>query len=231
MDAVKMYGSKGFRHQRPLVLEVRDELERMILQGEVPAGERLNEHSLAAQMGVSCAPVRDAARSLERDGLVTTVANQGVFVRKLSIEDALELYDLRAMGAGMLCARVAAGSCAETRADLREQVVRMADVIDAGDEDIYFTENLAFHDWIANAAGTQRAAEIYTALGKEVRLLRLRVLTGQQSLLVSHAEHDRIVTVIEKGDVEAARHEGSQHHLNGKAHLLDLLERSPVETD
>ncbi len=63
--------------------------------------------TLAEQLGVSRGPVREAARSLERRGLVTAVANQGVFVRKLSIDEALELYDLRAMIAGYLCARVA----------------------------------------------------------------------------------------------------------------------------
>ncbi|MEQ8367094.1 MAG: GntR family transcriptional regulator [Roseicyclus sp.] len=56
--------------QRSLVGEVRDELERMILAGELETGERLNEISLAGQLGVSRGPVREAARSLEREGLV-----------------------------------------------------------------------------------------------------------------------------------------------------------------
>lgn len=211
------------RRQRPLVLEVRDELERMILGGEVAAGERLNEHRLAAQMGVSRGPVREAARSLEREGLVTTVANQGVFVRKLSTEDALELYDLRAMISGYLCARVAEHADTATRKELRSRVGRMNDAIETGNEDAYFAENLAFHDRIAEAADTQRASALYVALGKEVRLLRLRVLSGTDALKVSNAEHDRIVTAIENGDVEAARHEGSHHHLNGKKRLLETL--------
>ena len=84
------------RRQRTLVLDVRDELERMILDGEFKSGERLDENGLARQLGVSRGPVREAARSLEREGLVDAVANQGVFVRQLAIEDALELYDLRA---------------------------------------------------------------------------------------------------------------------------------------
>ena len=211
------------RRKRPLVLEVRDELERMILGGEVPAGERLNENVLAAQMGVSRGPVREAARSLERDGLVTTVANQGVFVRKLSIEDALELYDLRAMLAGYLCARVAQNADQATRDDLRARVNRMAEAIDAGDESTYFTENLAFHDCIAESADTTRSAALYIALGKEVRLFRLRVLSGFKSLVVSNAEHDRIVTAIERQDADAAHIAGQDHHRNGRKRLLETL--------
>lgn len=230
ISATNLRESAGFRRQRPLVLEVRDELERLILEGEVPGGERLNEHSLAAQMGVSRAPVREAARSLERDGLVTTVAKKGVFVRKLSVEGALEIYDLRAMLAGMLCARVAKRRDPEVIASLRAHVARMSEAIGARNEDAYFAENLAFHDWIAEAADTKRTAGLYIALGKEARLFRHRILTGQQSLRISNAEHELIVTAIESGNVDAARDAGSMHHLNGKARLLDLQKRSSAET-
>lgn len=209
--------------QRSLVLEVRDALEGMILRGEVPAGERLNEISLAERMGVSRGPVREAARSLEREGLVKTIANQGVFVRKLSIEDALELYDLRAGIAGYLCARAAEVATDRDKSDLRDFVHRMEAAAQAGDDTRYFELNLAFHDRVAVASGASRSRELYASLGKEVRLLRLRVLTGGESLTRSNSEHDRIVTAIEDGDRAVAEKEGSEHHINGKFRLMATL--------
>ena len=216
---------KTFRklRQRSLVVEVRDALERMILQGEVEAGSRLNEMSLAEQLGVSRGPVREAARSLEREGLVTTVANQGVYVRKLSLEDALELYDLRAMIAGHLCAAAAQDAPADAKAELRDYVERMDDAIVEADEARYFDLNLAFHDRIAEASGLTRSKELYGSLGKEVRLMRLRVLSGEAALKLSNVEHDEIVAAIELGDVDQARAAGAQHHMNGKARLLETL--------
>ena len=211
------------RRQRSLVLEVREELERMILDGEVQAGERLNEISLADQMGVSRGPVREAARSLEREGLVTTVANQGVFVRKLAIEDVLELYDLRAMIAGYLCGLAAERAEPSVIAALHEAVAEMNSAATNISETRYFELNLDFHDRIAKAARAHRARALYTSLGKEVRLMRIRVLTGQESLTTSNLEHARIVSAIERGDSEAARHEGAQHHVNGKKRLLETL--------
>ena len=92
---VKQYMRQGIERQRPLTLEVRDELERMILDGEVAAGERLNELTLAEQMGVSRGPVREAARLLENSGLVTYLPNRGFFVRKFSAEELDNLYELR----------------------------------------------------------------------------------------------------------------------------------------
>lgn len=207
--------------QRSLVGEVRDEIERMILHGEMQAGERLNEIGLAEQLGVSRGPVREAARSLEQQGLVTTVTNQGVFVRKLSLQEALELYDLRALVAGHLCACVAERATAEELAKLRHYVDRMDRAISDRDENRYFELNLAFHDQVAIASGASRSRVLYTSLGKEVRLLRMRVLTGDASLTLSNAEHDRIVTALERKDPDAARDAGAQHHINAKARLLE----------
>ena len=222
------------RRQRPLVLEVRDELERMILNGAIPGGERLNENTLAEQMGVSRGPVREAARSLEREGLVETVANQGVFVRKLSVEEALELYNLRALIAGYLCAQLSEIADPAIIRELRAFVSDMDAAIAAGDEQRYFETNLAFHDWIAAASGRTRAQTLYAALVKEVRLLRLRVLTGEASLRLSNAEHQRIVDAIESGDPDRAHEEGARHHSNGKKRLLETLSRdeeAPGESD
>jgi DNA-binding GntR family transcriptional regulator len=215
----------ALRRQRPLVLEVRDELERMILHGDIAPGDRLNEYALAEQLGVSRAPVREAARSLEREGLVTAVANEGVYVRKLGLEDALQLYDLRALMAGHLCAVLASHADAAIKAELRGCVAHMDSLIASGDEPGYFELNLAFHDRIAEAAGpnADRARALYIAFGKEVRLLRRRVLDGAASLTQSNEEHDRIVAAIEAGDVEGARKAGAWHHENGKKRLLDRL--------
>lgn len=211
------------RRQRPLVVEVRDELERMILLGEIAAGERLNEALLAEQLGVSRGPVREAARSLEREGLVEAVANEGVYVRRLSLEDGLELYDLRAMIAGYLCETLAGCADASIKADLQAFLVRMDDAIARDDEAEYFELNLAFHDCIASAAKAPRAHALYAALGKEVRLLRLKVLSGDAALRQSNREHGRIVAAIVAGDGPAARAAGAAHHANGKERLLQRL--------
>ena len=203
--------------------EVRDALESMILSGEVQAGERLNEHLLAEQMGVSRGPVREAARALERDGLLTSVINRGVFVRNLSVDEALELYELRALIAGHLCALVAETADYSVKSELRAFIERMESAALAGDEENYFAENLAFHHHIAVASGARRSADLYTSLGKEVRLMRCRVLRGKESLEFSNTEHKRIVAAIEAGDCEKARNEGMQHHRNGMKRWLETI--------
>jgi len=209
------------RRQRPLVLEVRDELERMILGGQMRAGERLNEYSLAEQMGVSRGPVREAARSLERDGLVTTVSNQGVFVRSFSTQDGLELFDLSAMVAGYVCACSAERAPQETKSELRSFVDRMGKIALAEDEDAYLTANLELQVRIARASGAGRAKTIYIALGKELRLMRQQNLRGKLHLIAAHAEQERVVTAIQHGDATTANQAITQHYLNEKKRLSE----------
>ncbi len=219
----EVHTTRARKQRTTLTCEVREELESMILRGEVEAGQRLNEHLLAEQMGVSRGPVREAARALERDGLLTSVTNRGVFVRKISVENAMELYELRALIAGHLCASLARIADPQVTAELRAFTCQMDDAISAGDDTAYFEKNLAFHHHIAISAGEHRSADLYTSLGKEVRLMRVRVLRGDTSLRFSNTEHKRIVAAIEAGDAERARGEGMLHHRNGRRRWLETL--------
>ena len=66
------------------------------LSGELEPGEKLTEMALAARLGVSRGPLREAFRMLDESGLVRTEKNRGVFVRDLPVEEAIEIFDLRA---------------------------------------------------------------------------------------------------------------------------------------
>src|SRR5688572_719934 len=82
--------------QESLTSLVQREIERRILGGELAPGGKLNEAELAVAMGVSRGPVREAFRALEQAGLVHTQKNRGVFVRQVSLEEANEIYEVRA---------------------------------------------------------------------------------------------------------------------------------------
>src|SRR6516225_1942699 len=75
---------------------VQGELERMILSGELRPGDKLTEMALAARLGVSRGPLREAFRMLDESGLVRTEKNRGVFVRDVPIEEALQIFEVRA---------------------------------------------------------------------------------------------------------------------------------------
>jgi DNA-binding GntR family transcriptional regulator len=77
---------------------VQAEIERLILAGDLAPGAKLTEAMLADRLGVSRGPMREAFRILEEAGLVRLEKNRGVFVRSIPLQEAMEIYDLRADG-------------------------------------------------------------------------------------------------------------------------------------
>jgi DNA-binding GntR family transcriptional regulator len=81
---------------RSLFSLAAEDIERMIINGELQAGDRINESTLAQMFGISRGPIREACRSLEKSSLVRVVANRGVYAREISVEQTAEIYDVRA---------------------------------------------------------------------------------------------------------------------------------------
>jgi DNA-binding GntR family transcriptional regulator len=208
----------------PLPERARLELERRILAGEIAPGTRLAEQALAAELGISRGPLREALRTLEADGLVASGGpNQGFAVRQLSGREIAEIYDMRALVNGFACARLAERRSAAQLAALRARLARMERAIEAGDGRRYYAENLAFHDAVLDFAGHARAAAIDRAMWKEAHLTRRQTLLVAENRRASNAEHAAIVDALEAGDAAAARQLGEAHVLAGKRRWLALL--------
>jgi DNA-binding GntR family transcriptional regulator len=201
---------------RSLASLVAQEIERLILSGALAAGERLNEQALAARLGVSRGPVREAVRGLERTGLVVAVRNQGSFVRQVSAEEALEIYDLRAALTGLACARLAEAATPAQLAALRDLVRRMEEARRAGEARAYYAANLDFHAALLGFGAGPRARRLYEELGNELHLFRRRALVQPENMRESNAEHAAIVKAIAAGDGPAARAAGEAHIAGGK---------------
>ncbi len=199
-----------------LASAVAQELERMILAGSLPAGERINEQHLATRLGVSRGPVREAVRSLERAGLVVAVRNQGSYVRKVSAEEALEIYDLRAAITGIACARLAATATQAQIEELRDLVSAMEAAWQADDAPRYYGLNLDFHAALLRHGAGPRARRVYEDLGNELHLFRRRALVEPENMRESNAEHAAILQAIAAGDAVAARDAGEAHIAGGK---------------
>jgi DNA-binding GntR family transcriptional regulator len=80
--------------RRPLPVQVREAIEEQILTGALREGDQIVEYQIARQMGISQTPVREALRTLERDGLVVTLPHRGTFVRRVTRREAAERYSL-----------------------------------------------------------------------------------------------------------------------------------------
>ena len=206
-----------------LTTVVQQEIERAILQGEYAPGSKLIEAALAERMGVSRGPVREAFRMLEEAGLVRNEKNRGVFVRDIPIEEAVEIFDLRATMDELVGRKLAKHITPVQLKEIKRLVDSMEKAVKAEDARGYHLLNLTFHDRLVEMAGNSKLTAIYRKLIKELSLFRRLNLADGWLMPISANEHRQIIKAIASGDEEAA----------GRAlfdHVMDSKERT-IEND
>jgi phosphonate utilization transcriptional regulator len=203
-----------------LASAAQQEIERMILAGEIAPGAKLTEAWLSERLGISRGPIREAFRMLEEAGLVHQEKNRGVFVRTIPLEEAIEIYDLRAVMDELVGRRLATGISAEQMRRVKLVADQMDQAVRADDVDAYHRLNLQFHDLLLDFAGNQKMATIYRKLVKELALFRRRNLAHRAVLPQSAAEHRQILKAIASGDPELAARAMFLHVTESKERML-----------
>ena len=199
---------------------VQSELERMILSGELAPGAKLTEVALAARLGVSRGPLREAFRMLEEAGLVRTEKNRGVFVRDVPLAEAIEIFDLRATMDELVGRRLAERITPVQLKEVRGLVDQMEQAVKAKDAHHYHLLNLRFHDRLVELAGNAKLTAIYRKLIKELSLFRRLNLADGWLLPVSVGEHRQIVKAIASGDAHAAGRAMFDHAMDSKERTI-----------
>jgi phosphonate utilization transcriptional regulator len=197
-----------------LPMLVQKELERIILAGELGVGAKLNEVALAQRLGVSRGPVREAFRALEESGLVRQEKNRGVFVRQISVEEADEIFEVRAVFDEWAGRRVAQTASLAQVKQLRAIVERMERAAAKSDVDAYHGLNLEFHDRLIAYAGNAKLLATYRRLVNELNLYRRQALAQPGALPFFTREHRNIVAKIASGNAAAAA-KALRHHVMG----------------
>ena len=207
---------------------VQDELERMILAGELAPGSKLTELTIASQLGVSRGPVREAFRMLDEAGLVRTEKNRGVFVRDIAIDEALEIFELRAVMEMYIGRKLAETATAAQVRELRLLVDAMDQACKHDDAQDYHRHNLAFHARLLSLVGNAKFAATYSRLIKELSLIRRKNLT-LESMKIYSREHRQIVKAIAARDSEAAGQALFDHVMNSRERTLQNYAGRAVE--
>ena len=195
---------------------VQSELSRMILAGDLPAGAQLREAEIASMLGVSRGPVREAFRALEESGLVRLEKNRGVFVRQIDIDEADQIFELRAVLDEFAGRRAAQRATPAEAAELRGLVDGMDSAVARGDVDGDHAANIAFHDRIVELAGNAKLTFVYRRLVNELNLHRRASLAQAGILPVSIREHRAIVDHIAAKQPAAAGRALHEHAMSSR---------------
>lgn len=203
---------------------VQLEVERLILSGEFNPNEKLGEGAIAERLNVSRGPVREAFRALSQEGLVRIEKNRGVSVRKVSVEEADEIYELRA-GLDQMIGRLAAARItAEQLQQLHDLVHDMEQAALQRNVDTYYPLNFKFHDLLASFTHNRTLLSTYRRVVKELHLFRRQTLAqAQDSFPTSIREHVEILDALSNRDGDLAARLLYEHAIESQQRLHDIV--------
>ena len=187
------------------------EIEKLIVNGSMVPGQRLDEMVLAKKYGVSRTPVREAIRALTAIGLVQNTGKQGSQVAKLSISMLIEMFELMAVLEGM-CAQLAARRATKNELlEMKKTHQLLEKTFEKGNHKEFYNVNLQFHDQLYNASHTQYLAEETLRLRRRLSPYRMRVTFQPGRMNSTLEEHNKILIAIKKGESELAKNEAISH--------------------
>ncbi|PKW18405.1 GntR family transcriptional regulator [Saccharopolyspora spinosa] len=206
-------------------------LREWILTGKLAPGQQLSQEKLAAELGVSRGPLRDALSRLATEDLVIDRAHQKWMVAAVSSDDARDVYNGRAALESMLGAAAAQAS-QERRIRLAAQLTTLIDeqrnAAATGDSSTLRVLDRQFHDAIYDLAGMPASMGALNQLrAKSDRYITL-YLSDSDRAHQSLREHTKIVAALEDGSAWESAACTRTHVLGGLAQLIGSIEAQPA---
>jgi len=225
MKAARLAGStaRGPAHRPGRAASAYHRIKEAILGGALRPLERITEGDVAARLGLSRTPVREAFGLLAAEGLIHVVPQRGSFVSQLRIDDLLEIYQIRTP---LEC--MAARAAAETIDDgALAMLDRLVEVEAAGQGTRTNKESLdanrEFHRIIIECARNRRLQALVGHLQGQVHRARLLWPSTRRRLDETWKEHAELVAALRAGDPDMAEHVMRTHLERARASTLDQM--------
>lgn len=179
-----------------LVETVAEEITRIIVNGELNPGDKLNEVEIAKRLGVSRGPVREASRQLQEIGLLQVQPFRGSFVRRLTQREVADIYALRAV---LECTAAEAAVQLAEASDLTALESALHDTETAAFSNAIgrmIEADVTFHTALCRAGHNNRITETFGKLATELRLVHLLMTPSANQMRAAAREHAVILDAL-----------------------------------
>lgn len=183
-----------------LSAEIGERLRRMIMEGELKAGQKVPEKALTERFGVSRTPIREALKILAHEGFVELIQNRGAIVARQTAAELEELFPVIAALEGAAGELAAAMATPEAISALGALVVALRKAHDAFDRPTYFEINQAIHTGILEAANNPTLAKHHAILAQRVFRARYQANLSPERWLQATEEHEAIQKALQARD-------------------------------
>jgi DNA-binding GntR family transcriptional regulator len=205
-------------------------VRRRIFNGTYRAGEYLRLEQLAADLGISVTPVREALLNLCANGLLIQQPRRGFVVLELTARDIADVANVQAFIGGELAARAAENISDEQLAALRGIQDELERAYEQDDLERTVRLNHEFHRTINVAAGSPKLTQFMSGITRYAPESVFPTVSGWPKL--STRDHRRVIAALERRDANRARMAMAEHFTVGVVPLTDhLIERGVISED
>jgi DNA-binding GntR family transcriptional regulator len=213
------------RQPATLRLIVEERLRLAITAGDFKPGQRLIERELCELTGVGRTSIREALRQLEAEGLITNIPHRGPSVSTISLDEARQLYAVRALLEGFAGRCFAELRSAQACANLSAALIDFERAARSKSQQRLIETKTQFYSLLLDGSGNDFVKQALTPLHNRITLLRLTSMTQPGRLKKSIAEIREIVAAIEAGDPERAETACKRHVENAAKVALAYIAR------
>lgn len=205
-------------------------LRDMIVEGDLAAGERLNEAKLAERLQVSRTPIREAIKLLANEGLVDLLPGRGARVAALPLESVGEMFEVVGGLERHACELAAERMSAQVFEALQRKHERMVRHFEAGERRAYFKINHEIHLALVAASGNATLQALHATLIARARRARYAALESPARWAEAMREHEALMKALRDRDSRLAGEIMQTHdRRTARAILEQLGEGAPLE--
>lgn len=190
---------------------VYEKLKEMILDHRLDATNALNERELSVLFDSSRTPVREAINRLANQGLLTVIPGRGTFIRRVSVEDVIEIYNIKQ---ALDCLAISLAMEKFSGDDINKLEIMLAEMEKLAVEESaeeFFKLDIAFHKIITERTGSARLMEMLERLDEQIVAFIISSVRSKERMDLSIKEHKILLTAINEKDIEKAQNSIRNH--------------------
>lgn len=208
---------------------VTQRLMDAIVGGRFRPGDRLIERELCDLLGVSRATVREALRALESEGLIENIPNKGPIVSRISIKQAQDIYEVRAVMEG-LAARLFTQRASEVQvAALGHSIEMIGEVYRNYNTESFLQSKALFYSALLSGADNEAVANALRSIHVRVSQLRVYSLQSPNRSDASYRELQALLACVKAGDDQGAEQACMLHVRNAASAAISMMKK--IESD
>ena len=177
------------------------QIREMIMTGRLNKDTKISLQGVANQLNISKSPVRDAFQRLQNDGLVRVFPNQGIFIQELSLNEAVEIYELRIALESYVLEKVFSSITKQDILNLRNILEKQNEALKNNDPYTFMQYDTDQHTYFLNLYANQVFLQTMSSLRTRIYHAGVKALMSG-AMKPTYEDHLAIIDSLEKDDFE-----------------------------